>query len=116
MPTPSVSVIKPYRDAWAFQQTRTPLLADDYYSREFDAARPRGFTITGLQKYEHLAAANKVLEHAMATNMSPSDAYDLLGEIVNQHGGTLLPPSRFELIYHNAMVTAESAAEWRTSM
>jgi hypothetical protein len=106
-------VIKPYQEAVDFQRKRTALLREDYYSRAMDAARPRAFTVTGLTKYSSLMEANRLGETAIASNMTMSDYADRLGEIVDEHGGTLLSPERLELIHHNAMTNNNAAGAWQ---
>lgn len=112
----TLPIIKPYKEALDFQRKRTALHADDFYDRALDAARPRAFTVTGLQRMDLLLAANRLVEEKIATNMTMSDFADLLGEVADQQAGLLLSPSRLELIHHNAVVTATANGQWREAM
>lgn len=105
-----------YRDAWEFHQKRTTLLAGDFYDAALDAARPRAMTVTGLVKFDSLLAVTRVIDEGIANNKTTSDIADEISAIVVEHGGTILPGSRFELIVHNAMVTANAAGEWKAAM
>ena len=102
-----------YEEAWRFQKSRTALLSDEYYSDTYEVVRPHAFTMSGLQKIEHVFAANNLLEASFRTNGTMSDFADDLGALVDAHGGTILPPHRFGLIYHNADVRANAAGTWR---
>jgi hypothetical protein len=113
VPTSAPPLIKPYQEALDFQKTRTPLLRGDYYARAMDAARPRAFTITGIEKFDSLLEAHRLGETAIAANMTMSDYADELGALVDAHGGTVLPPERLELIHHNTMVNNNAAGAWR---
>ena len=105
-----------YRDAWLFHQKRTALLAGDFYSRSFDAARPRAMTVTGLHKLDALIAVTRVIDNGIANSRTTSDIADEISAIVEKHGGTILPGSRIELIVHNALFTANAAGEWKAAM
>ena len=105
-----------YRDAWEFHQKRTALLAGDFYSAALDAGRPRAMTMTGLQKMDSLLAVTRLVERGIAENKTTAQIADEISAVVREHGGTILPPSRFELVVHNAMVTANAAGEWRAAM
>ncbi len=111
-----VPLIQPYQEALDFQRKRTAVLSRTFYSRAFDAARPRAFTISGFQRMDLLLAANRVIEEGRANNTTMSDIADQLGELADEQDGLLLPPSRFELIHHNAMVTANAAGAWEQAM
>jgi hypothetical protein len=112
----TLPIIKPYREALEFQQKRTALHAREFYSRALDAARPRAFTVTGLQRMDLLLAANRLVEEGIATNMTMSDFADRLGEIADEQAGLLLSPSRLELIHHNAIVTTTANGQWQQAM
>jgi phage-Barnase-EndoU-ColicinE5/D-RelE like nuclease2 len=105
-----------YRDAWLFHQKRTALLAGDFYSRSFDAARPRAMTVTGLHKLDSLIAVTRVIDNGIANSRTTSDIADEISAIVEKHGGTILPGSRIELIVHNALFTANAGGEWKAAM
>jgi hypothetical protein len=107
-----IPLLKPFEEALDFQKTRTPLTAENFHLLD-PAARPRAFTIAGLQKYASLLEADRLVEKAIDEGMTKADFTDLLGKIVDEHGGTILPPSRFDLIYDNAMVTCDAAGRWR---
>ena len=112
----TVPLIQPYQEALDFQRKRTAVLSKNFYSRAFDTARPRAFTISGFQRMDLLLAANRVVEDARANNTTMSDVADQLGELADQQDGLILPASRFELIHHNAMVTANAAGAWEQAM
>jgi hypothetical protein len=105
-----------YGDALNFHQKRTTLLADDFYDRAFDAARPRAMTVTGLHKLDSLIAVTRVIDIGIAQGKTSSDIADEISAIVDKHGGTILPGSRIELIVYNAMYTANAAGEWKAAM
>ncbi len=109
-------MIRVYEEALDFQKKRAPMFAWNYYAKSMDEARPRAFTISGLQKMEHLHEANRLVEAAIAKNQTMSDFADELGALVDDHGGTILSPGRLELIYHNAMVNCAAAGQWRQAM
>jgi hypothetical protein len=105
-----------YRDALQFHQKRTTLLAEDFYRRSLDAARPRAMTVTGLHKLDSLIAVTRVIDEGIANGKTTSDIADQISAIVDKHGGTILPGSRIELIVHNALFTANAAGEWKAAM
>ena len=113
LPPNAAPPIKPYQEALDFQKTRTPLLSGDYYSRAMDAARPRAFTITGIEKFDSLLEMHRLGEKAIAASQTMSDYADELGALVDAHGGTVLSPERLELIHHNTMVNNNAAGAWR---
>jgi hypothetical protein len=102
-----------YDEAWRFQRSRAAVLSSEYYSDAYEVVRPHAFTMSGLQKIEHVFAANGLLEESFRSNGTMSDFADELGALVDAHGGTILPPHRFGLIYHNADVRANAAGSWR---
>lgn len=108
--------IASYAEAYRFHQTRTTLLADDYYSRTLDAVRPRAMTVTGLHKLASLTAVTRVIDDGIAANKTTSDIADEIGAIVDSHGGTILSGDRIELIVYNALYTATAAADWNAAM
>ncbi|MGA7616322.1 MAG: phage minor head protein [Thermoanaerobaculia bacterium] len=113
MTTPAVrKVLKPFQEALLFQRKRSPMVADNFYSL-IPEARPRAFTITGLQRYSSLLEANRLVEEALASGMTKSDFADHLGEIVDAQGGTILSPQRLELIHQNAIATATAAGRYQ---
>src|SRR5690349_18708941 len=105
-----------YRDALEFQRKRTVLLADDFYRRSMDAARPRAMTVTGLTKYESLLAVNRIIEDGIAQNKTTAQIANEISAVVDAHGGTILSGERIELIVHNALYTANAGGEWKTAM
>jgi hypothetical protein len=115
-PSNGVPLIQPYSEALDYQMKRTAMHRDEYYSRAMDGARPLAFTITGLEKDASLIEANRLAEEAIRTGMTMSDYCDRLGEIIDAHGGTMLSPSRLELIYHNTMANNNAAGAWRQIM
>jgi Barnase-EndoU-ColicinE5/D-RelE like nuclease len=105
-----------FRDALDFHRKRTVLIADDFYARTMDAARPRAMTVTGLQKYQSLLAVTKVIDEGIATNKTRAEIAHEVSGIVRAHGGTILSGERIELIVHNALFTANAAGEWKAAM
>jgi hypothetical protein len=113
---PEAARIGVYRDALEFHQKRTTLLPRDFYSRAMDQSRPRAMTMTGLAKMDSLLAVTRVIDDGIATNKTTPEIANEVSAIVEKHGGTILPGSRFELVVHNAMVTANAAGEWKAAM
>lgn len=108
--------IRVFREAAEFHRKRTTLIAGDFYSRELDAVRPRAMTVTGLEKFDSLIAVTRVIDRGIESNRTTSDIADEISNIVEKHGGTVLPGSRIELIVHNALFTANAGGEWKAAM
>jgi hypothetical protein len=105
-----------YREALEFHEQRTTLLPADFYAAAMDRARPRAMTMTGLVKYDSLLAVTRLIDRGIAENKTTAAIADEISAVVREHGGTILPSSRFELVVHNALVTANAAGEWTAAM
>lgn len=108
--------IAAYDEAFRFHQTRTTLLANDYYDRALDAVRPRAMTVTGLHKLASLTAITRIFDNGIANNKTTSDIADEISAVVDAHGGTILSGDRIELIVHNALYMANAAGDWNAAM
>ena len=105
-----------FRESLAFHEQRTTLLPAQFYTAAMDRTRPRAMTMTGLVKYDSLIAVTRVIDRGIAESKTTAAIADDISLIVRDHGGTILPTSRFELVAYNALVTSNAAGEWAAAM
>lgn len=108
-------LIRPFQEAYDFQVRRTAVLPADYAALPEDL-RPLAQTVAGLERYDSVAAIDRLLEESILGNKTMSDAVDQIGNVIDEHGGLVLSPQRLELIHWNAMVTVNSAGAYRQTM
>jgi hypothetical protein len=109
------SLIRPYQEAYDYQRKRTPLVPADYHALD-ERWRPQAITVAGLERYDLVAAVDRICERGLAENMTMSEVVDELGKIIDEQDGLILSASRLELIQWNAMMTATAAASYRQAM
>ncbi len=104
-------MMKPFRQAVDYQLSRIPGRSEDFTALS-NEGKLRSFWIAGLVRKDLLEAAHTEAVRFINEGKTKAEFLDHVGELLDKQGGTLLSPSRLDLIAQNAFAVPYAAGRF----